>query len=550
MRVDGKSEQSIRDRKSLLRRWRTLFLALDRAQAAEERRQSPFLNALIRALPAGISIKQLAQQAAVPYGSIQRWRHGVLPTARSLPMLRRIERYLAMPEGQLVDCLTPFSAGTLNVPSLGATIEYRQRLGKLLLSPYRLGVVTDRLRAQWGEFLEYKTPLLAFGIRRSERGRWSPSCLHPGQDQLKKQWFAFTDVGEHVPAASVNWGYAASYLGWLGTHGEHPDDAETLAWFADHTLLDKYLSWYLRRSGGKAHGGHIGFVSFALSLVHPLTGYLTQRHALRQTLPGLVSVERWAEMCHSAFTSLKDHKKALQRAAVKSRDPNEPVAHVLQLEDPLMALKDMRARMRADRPTAGTFTEAIWGRDMALIGLMMCSPLRAKNLRHLKYLPDGTGQLRCGNDGGWELVIPRGEFKNRDGAAKEREYCVELDPGIYRDLEAYLKIYRPMLLRGNQSATNLLFVTTKRGLTNLPWSSMNRRFETLTKRYLMRCPGVGPQAFRHIVTTGIVKKSGEFSTAALVLHDEEETVRKNYAHLVSEDGHTRYRKMFSGMFST
>jgi integrase len=65
----------------------------------------------------------------------------------------------------------------------------------------------------------------------------------------------------------------------------------------------------------------------------------------------------------------------------------------------------------------------------------------------------------------------------------------------------------------------------------------------------MRCPGVGPHTIRHLIATAIIKKTGEFNTAALVLHDREETVRKHYAHLLTEDGNTRYRSLFPSLFT-
>lgn len=65
---------------------------------------------------------------------------------------------------------------------------------------------------------------------------------------------------------------------------------------------------------------------------------------------------------------------------------------------------------------------------------------------------------------------------------------------------------------------------------------MNRHFATLTRKYFHGCPGSGPQCMRHIVATAIVKTTGNFVAAALVLHDEVETVRKNYSHLCGDDG--------------
>lgn len=269
---------------------------------------------------------------------------------------------------------------------------------------------------------------------------------------------------------------------------------------------------------------------------------------MRFTLADDVSEEQWGERCLAVFTKLKSQRKVLKKAETKSRNPNAPVAPIIQLQNPMLALKDMLHRIRANRPTAGTFTEALWGRDLSLIGLLICSPLRAKNLRHLTYRADNTGNLQRKPDGTWQLAIPREHFKNRDGAAADHEYRIDLDPGIHRDIEAYLQVFRPMILGGRTAATDLIFVTKKSGPINVPWPSLNRHIGTLTARYLMQCPGVGPHAIRHIIATAIVKATGQFNTAALVLHDKEETVRKAYAHLCSEDGHGRYRKLFPEIF--
>ena len=105
-----------------------------------------------------------------------------------------------------------------------------------------------------------------------------------------------------------------------------------------------------------------------------------------------------------------------------------------------------------------------------------------------------------------------------------------------------------MLLRRTVPESDYVFVSGRPGTENIPWDRLNRRVEALTAKFLMQCAGVGPQALRHIVATAIVKVTGQFNTAALVLHDEEETVKKTYAHLVAEDGHVRYRKLFPEVF--
>ena len=548
LRLAGRSEQSIRDRKSLLKKWRAFFVQMDKEQSASDRTQSPFLDALLEALPKGVSLRLLAEQTGIPRGTLNRWRAGVLPRAQSVPALRRLERYLALAPGHLTDFVVTYSRVKSDLAPACPNIPYREALKKHHASPYRLTAASDLLKSQWAEFLQYKTTQLPFDLLRTERGRWNPSPLHPGATVVAKKWFAVTSDGQYVPSASIAWGLVTAFLGWLIKHGGQPEAVQTLALFTDLGLIHKYLGWYLERSGGRANGGHVRFTQFVLMLTHPRTGYLTQKPEFRLSLGDDVSQKQWAKKCLAVYTKIKDQNKALKRAEQKSRNPNSPVAAVIQLQNPMLALQDMRHRIRAGRPTAGTFTEAIWGRDLLLVDLLMCSPLRAKNLKHLTYRADGTGSLRRKHDGSWELLIPPGHFKNHDGAAAEREYRVELDTGINSDIEAYLKIFRPMLLKGRATATDLLFVSTRKGYQNDPWGGLNRHVESLTARFLMQCPGVGPQAIRHIIATAIVKSTGEYTTAALVLHDKEDTIKKNYAHLCSEDGHTRYRKLFPEIF--
>jgi transcriptional regulator with XRE-family HTH domain len=548
MQAAARSDKAIRDRKSLLKKWRTLFIEIARQHSAYLREQSPFVSALNEALPQGVTLEAIAKQAGVPYSSLKRWRSGQVPTPRSLPTIRRLEKFLALPAGDLTDFVMGSSQANINPSSPTPIIPYREQLKKSCASPYRLTSASEVLKQQWLDFMYYKTTPLPFDIKRSERGRWNPTPLHPGADQKAKKWFAFTPDDQYVPSAGIAWNQVSAFLGWLTLHGGQPETAQTLALFTDINLIGRYLSWYIQRAGNKVNGGHVGFVQFVLTLLHPETGYLTQKPELRLTLADDTSDEQWAVRCHTAFTKLKDQLKALKRVETKSRNPDAPVAAVLQLANPMLALKDMLQRIRTSRPTAGTYTEAIWGRDLLLIGLMVCSPLRAKNLRHLIYCNDGTGNLRRKPDGTWELTIVREHFKNHQGAAAKREYRIVLDAGIYRDIEAYLETFRPMLLNGKTAATDLLFVSSESGIKNQPWQSLNRHVETLTRKYLMQCPGVGPHVVRHLVATGIIKKTGEYSTAALVLHDEEDTIKKSYSHLCSEDGHTRFRKLFPEIF--
>ncbi|MCS6509492.1 hypothetical protein NX907_28410, partial [Burkholderia thailandensis] len=134
---------------------------------------------------------------------------------------------------------------------------------------------------------------------------------------------------------------------------------------------------------------------------------------------------------------------------------------------------------------------------------------------------DGTGD---------SLTIQKTKFKNRRGAAGEHNYDCMVQPSCWPDIERYLFICRPTLLR---APTDLVFLTQKRGENgHVPWADLSKRVYELTGKYLPRCAGISAHAFRHLVATSILKADGgDYKTAALVLNDRTQTVEKHYAGL-------------------
>jgi integrase len=153
---------------------------------------------------------------------------------------------------------------------------------------------------------------------------------------------------------------------------------------------------------------------------------------------------------------------------------------------------------------------------------------------HLRYV-----------DGGWRIFIPKLEFKNFRGAAKERDYDMPVRPEVWGDIERYLKVYRPVL-----AASSNPYVFASSVKSDKPMHSLRRRFGILTMKYLAGCRGVGPHAMRHLVATAILKqRPNDWNTAARALHDREATVRKHYAHLSSDDAATQMKVALDGPFS-
>ena len=97
----------------------------------------------------------------------------------------------------------------------------------------------------------------------------------------------------------------------------------------------------------------------------------------------------------------------------------------------------------------------------------------------------------------------------------------------------YLKDHRKVL---GGSRPELVFVSGRN--PNKLWGEgLNKRFASITKRYVPGCPGVGPQSLRHLVCSSIIMRGGgsdeSVRLAALTLHDHEETIRRHYEHLLS-----------------
>jgi integrase len=249
------------------------------------------------------------------------------------------------------------------------------------------------------------------------------------------------------------------------------------------------------------------------------------------------------------FNECKALNKALQSEKSCSRNPLAPIASIVQLDSPMEAIADMLVRMRRDRPGTGGVGEAIWGRDLVLIKLLVSTALRQRNLSLLTWRPDNTGMLYQRPDGTWWVRIEKKLFKNVVGAAGRNDYDVPVLEMAHGDISRYLKVYRPRLM---QHPTDLVFLAAPRTdrTSHRPWTDLSKRVAELTRRYLWRCPGVGPHSFRHIVATSVLKgTNNDYKSAALILNDKVSTVEKAYAHVTSGDATRKMEVALKGVFS-
>jgi transcriptional regulator with XRE-family HTH domain len=556
LQADGRSSSYLSNRKSLLKAWKSMVASEDRRRAMEAGKSTPFQDALKELIEKGGSQRNLAKEAGVSLASLKRWLAGVAPNQVGLRAITRLERFFGLRRGQISELISGALAESDAVAPPKRNIAYRERLKDQCQDPYCLTDVGAQLRAQWLEFVVYKTSRRPRGLQRFPGAQWKTSQAATGGERIP--WYAELD-GAVVPTAQVNWGYLRSFFGWLqleagrGGCGMHADVAQTLAHLSDGALVEDYIDWRIKRSGHIIHEGVLGVLKLVRALSNPKWGYLTQRYDLAATLPNKPCQDSWTRKCGDCYSVAKDLCFTLGQQLEHSRDPFEPIASVLALANPLEAIADMTFRMRADRPLTGGLLEAVWGRDIAFVKTLASNPLRIRNLRELTWNEDNSGQLYRQPDGAWYIRLPRSAFKNSKGAARDRDYDNPVHERVWQDLERYLHCYRPQLLGGRKSA--YVFISGEKpsgedsGGAIAPWMGLDRRFFELTARYLTGCPGVGPHAMRYIVGTSILKASpNDWSTAALYLHDKASTVEKHYAHLKSSDGAIRGHTLMASAF--
>lgn len=562
---DGRSKEYIANRKILLGQWRSCVIAYDQQCAAVYKLPHPFQLALQNIIAQGVSRKGLARRSGVPLATLKRWIGGSLPNAASIKYIPRLERMMGLDVGTLADLIPGAMPASKKVtPQQASVIPYRARLALALKTPYAVKEPTPRLRQEWKDFIQHKvgglpvTQLLnddawdttVAELQRGGRGRWRTRPA--AESQLRAtRWYAVHE-GRHCPTAGIQWVMVAQFSGWLmlgksaGGQGMSAESAQTIANLARLTLVDAYVKWRVERAGGHVHTGIAVFLKMVAAVCNPKTGYLTQSGHLFAAETDAGTDEAWRNRCKLAYTAARHLQDKLANQTSQSRNAREPIQAILDLPNPLDAIADMVTRMTVAKPFTNGSRGAIWARDKLFVKLLTSNPLRVSNFRLMTYRADNTGHLRQDSHGAWSIFVSKHELKNENGAAKDRDYHMPVRREVWGDIEEYLSHYRPMLLK---SQSERVFIAERTGC-EFSEEAMSRRFFALTKKHLHGCPGVGPHAMRHLVATSILKASpNDWSTAAWALHDHEDTVRKNYAHLAVGDVARWLEKSQAGPFA-
>ena len=119
---------------------------------------------------------------------------------------------------------------------------------------------------------------------------------------------------------------------------------------------------------------------------------------------------------------------------------------------------------------------------------------------------------------------------------------MDIDPAVWPFITRYVKTYRPIF---GLERPELVFVSEKNSTRE--WKGLNKRFRAITRALLPGCGGVGPHCVRHVYATQVIKQTkGDYMAAAEALHDEPETVKKDYWHMINRYADSARRTAVQG----
>lgn len=557
LRTSGASPGHIRNRGWLLRFWFHLVTVLDHESAIAAKAPTPLMLAL-RALFADGSRKRTptARAAKIHPDALKAWMSGKLPARdQEVSALSRLEDVCHKTPGYLTSLLPTRmpSRRVMKATRAPSTNQYRARAARLSLEWYRLPrnamYANETLRHQWLELLRDK-------IHGSARGSastviWTAEMVDQLYDapvealdaswRLRSlrvrepaRWFDCVD-GYVIPSAAKRFNQVRMLLGWAskpvaeGGAGLAYDQL-TLALCADHKLVRRFSAWRIARNGFPTATD----TDFLKTIKTLLTehAYLPRTPAVGASV-GIADPVAWKQHCATARSIIVALRKSLMKVAVKnSRDAEEPLAKILQLEAPLDALIRGVLRLELDKHAYPGLYEKYWARKLVLLSLPISNPLRAENLSRLTYRADNTGNVRKAPTG-WRIFINKSDIKNINGAAKDRDYDQPIDPNVWPYLEQYLTTYRSQF----DTSADYLFApsATRSSKPYLSPQKLSEAFSDLLQKYVPECAeGSGVHSVRHIVATHVVITTGDYILAAHLLHDKDKTVQEQYAHLLKE----------------
>ena len=428
------------------------------------------------------------------------------------------------------------------VANFSKHVDPYRRLHAAMQAPYRANFARPELahiKEPVEEYIRFKTgPVPPFGMQRYSR--WS---------QNKEGRYG---TGE------IFYDYAERFFGWIMLSlssdtkysglGLSPQDVSFGMLGCSGLALG---FWKFKAARGEIREGRFtgqaqDIFNTLLTLTRKDTGWLAQTEfrwldPLREQLARLEGGEEqlregYFVAQHEAMAKwVKDAK--VVKNSVRLRNPHVTCKPFLDVDSPMKDyIFPLIRNMVADRrgQSAPILHRLSHERDLIMIVAFFSFPLRLINWRLCEV---GVNIYRT-NGGAWVLSLTREEFKNREFLPPDFRYHLKLPVWSQPFFSNYIESVIPQLQCQRDGVQWLLPVLkpTKRSIAGSAQDEQKLAgdFANVFLRYFgFR---IRPHAARHIVATDYLKADPRsVDTVATILNDRPETVRRAYAHLVTQD---------------
>ncbi|MFC7380012.1 hypothetical protein [Brevundimonas sp. GCM10030266] len=341
-------------------------------------------------------------------------------------------------------------------------------------------------------------------------------------------------------------------------------------------VWDWYVQWRERRRGFFT-GWEAEMLLLAAALTRDKTGWRRQSpHLAERLVPivglvGSADIEAarldWDEACERMKEHALQRAREISRVARIHRDPFEPLLPILEAASPVGEYRKITDEILKRMPDARRYPRAAAEsvRSLLMIRLGLHLGLRQKNLRQMLVCPRDQAprtereleRLKCGElrwserDGGWEVFVPCAAFKNAGSAYFSRRpfRLVLPDLGdLYRWLEAYIEVHRPILLAGASDPGTVFVKARKRTSTDAAYNqnTFYEAWRLIIQRYGIRNPYTGrgaiagllphgPHSVRDVLATHVLKTTGSYEQASYAIQDTPATVQAHYGRFLPQD---------------
>jgi hypothetical protein len=273
----------------------------------------------------------------------------------------------------------------------------------------------------------------------------------------------------------------------------------------DFSLLSAFVHWHVNDCHGRTTPAIHIFLKNILALTRqyrPLPELRAQLLALRHTLPQPIPTYN-KEDAWVSLATLTD----IGRALWPRKQPQD-------LQRPHLKHPGHHNAIRA-------------GLSL-MLRLWTYIPYRQRNMREMQL----HKHLHKDSQGLWRITFHGEDLKIAVKRGRPNVFDLPFPENLVPDLEAYLALWRPILLAKASQPSPYVFLT----LHGKPYQG--RVLSEATKRAIYRYTGKHwhPHIIRTVWATEWIRKThGDFYTAAIMLNDKLETVIANYAHLLEED---------------